>query len=89
LQNYTEAKENKNESEIESSHARETSSITESPNRVVCKKLRLHDVRPTTQRIIPKARLRIIRTEKLSERQKSFPGDETKHGTDQRRSSNR
>src|ERR1700756_5893812 len=42
-------------------HARETSSITESPTRVVCKKLRLNDVRAPTQRIIPKARLGITR----------------------------
>ena len=42
-------------------HAREKSSMTESPARVVCKKLRLPGVRATTQRMIPKTRLTIIR----------------------------
>src|SRR5208282_1163730 len=35
--------------------------MTESHTRVVCKKPRLHDVRATTQRMIPKTRLTIIR----------------------------
>ena len=43
-------------------HARETSSITERPTRVVCKKLRLPDVRAITQRMIPKTRLTITRS---------------------------
>ena len=42
-------------------HARETSSITERPARVACKKLRLFDLRASSQRIIPKTRLKITR----------------------------